>query len=207
MVQIVSSIHSGRTIEVGNAGETYSEHLPQEHIPPHVHVRPHWMTLVSGAFLERSSGVLRLVLPGDEVYYAEDSPHEELFGRIRSVCLNLQEPQSVRADAPSWVARARDLAESAEVGRVSDLAQAAGVHRAYLARRVKAQFNTSLRSLRRSARLKQAAELVFTSDEPLGSIALEAGYYDQSHLNRDMTRWSGFTPGELRRYADQGRLG
>jgi AraC-like DNA-binding protein len=46
-------------------------------------------------------------------------------------------------------------------------------------------------------RFERAAALV-GSGAPLGQIALDAGYYDQSHFIREVRRFSGMTPGELR---------
>lgn len=47
-------------------------------------------------------------------------------------------------------------------------------------------------------RFERAAALV-GSGAPLGRIALEAGYYDQSHFVREFRRFSGMTPGDLLR--------
>jgi AraC-like DNA-binding protein len=37
---------------------------------------------------------------------------------------------------------------------------------------------------------------------PLARVALEAGYYDQSHFIRELRRFAGMTPGELRQRAE-----
>jgi AraC-like DNA-binding protein len=47
-------------------------------------------------------------------------------------------------------------------------------------------------------RFERAAALV-GSGAPLGRVALDAGYYDQSHLIREFRRFAGMTPGELSR--------
>lgn len=47
-------------------------------------------------------------------------------------------------------------------------------------------------------RFERAAALL-GSGAPLGRVALDAGYYDQSHIIRELRRFSGMTPGALRR--------
>ncbi|MFO0592035.1 MAG: AraC family transcriptional regulator [Polyangiaceae bacterium] len=47
-------------------------------------------------------------------------------------------------------------------------------------------------------RFERAAALV-GSGAPLGRIAQDAGYYDQSHFIREFRRFAGMTPGDLRR--------
>jgi AraC-like DNA-binding protein len=47
-------------------------------------------------------------------------------------------------------------------------------------------------------RFERAAALV-GAGTPLGQVAVDAGYYDQSHLIREFRRFAGMTPGDLRR--------
>lgn len=51
----------------------------------------------------------------------------------------------------------------------------------------------------RQYRLSRTCELLRESGLPLAQIAVDAGYYDQSHLTRDFVRRMGCTPGAYRR--------
>ncbi len=61
----------------------------------------------------------------------------------------------------------------------------------------------------RIVRFRRALELVQTSDAPLGSIAAEAGYYDQPHMNAEFAVHAAMTPQALRhaeRYPNSNHL-
>ncbi|ANQ85518.1 AraC family transcriptional regulator [Azoarcus olearius] len=67
-------------------------------------------------------------------------------------------------------------------------------------RRFLASYGQSLRSLRQQLRCSQVlAALV--SGQPkahsLADLAARFGYFDQSHLNRDLVRYTGYSPGQL----------
>jgi AraC family transcriptional regulator len=47
-------------------------------------------------------------------------------------------------------------------------------------------------------RVERAAQLLRESDEPLSTIALEAGFCDQSHMNRTFRRVLGRLPTAVR---------
>ena len=49
------------------------------------------------------------------------------------------------------------------------------------------------------ARLNAARNLLETTDKPLADIAIECGFYDQSHFSRIFTAERGLTPGHYRR--------
>lgn len=49
------------------------------------------------------------------------------------------------------------------------------------------------------ARLRKAKELLEHTDLPLAEIALEAGFYDQSHFSRTFKQAEGTTPGQYRK--------
>jgi AraC family transcriptional regulator len=104
---------------------------------------------------------------------------------------------------PPWLLRARDLAHARfrEPLRLAELAQEAQVHPGHLARAFRRHFRTSLGSYVRGLRLEWAAGRLLGSEESLASIALAAGFADQSHLTRAFKRFTGVTPGGYRRRA------
>jgi AraC-like DNA-binding protein len=49
----------------------------------------------------------------------------------------------------------------------------------------------------RILRFERARELIASGDDTLGRVALDAGYYDQAHLNRDFREFAHAAPTEL----------
>jgi len=80
---------------------------------------------------------------------------------------------------------------------VDDLAQACGVSAGHLARAFRRETGTSLHNFhvllalhRAKARLREHV--------PVAEAALDAGFYDQAHLNREFVRTFGMTPATFR---------
>jgi AraC family transcriptional regulator len=97
---------------------------------------------------------------------------------------------------PMWLRRVREEIEDTGWGvRVRHLAANAGVHPVYLARQFRRFFGSSVVSHRQRQRVRRAAELIASSSLPLSTIALQAGFADQSHLNRSFRAGTGLTPG------------
>jgi AraC-like DNA-binding protein len=86
-------------------------------------------------------------------------------------------------------------AESASIARI---ARSLSMSERQLERRFLDRVGTTPRRWASLRRFERAAALV-GSGAPLGRVALDAGYYDQSHFIRDFRRFAGVTPGELRR--------
>jgi AraC-like DNA-binding protein len=126
-------------------------------------------------------------------------------------------------DAPTWPARFRILDDTI-LGRVSDapepspgvawayhqllatagcirigaLASELGWSRKRLAARFREEVGLPAKSLARILRFRRALRLLeHDDDRSLGEIALDCGYFDQAHLNRDFRSFSGCTPTEL----------
>ena len=47
-------------------------------------------------------------------------------------------------------------------------------------------------------RARARAARIRDDGAPLGDVALDCGYYDQAHLNRDFRAFTGAAPGALR---------
>jgi AraC family transcriptional regulator len=106
----------------------------------------------------------------------------------------------VTGTPPQWLNAIVERLHDAPVElNLSELAAEAGVHPAHLARAFRKYFRTSPGEYARDVRLEHAIELLRTSREPIGTIALRAGFFDQSHFTRCVKRKTGMTPGELRR--------
>lgn len=101
-----------------------------------------------------------------------------------------------RHDPPGWLARVREEMDDVGAGvRVRDVAARAGVHPVYLARQFRRYFGSSVVSYLQRRRVTRAADLIASSSLPLSMVAFQAGFADQSHLNRSFRAGTGFTPG------------
>ena len=102
---------------------------------------------------------------------------------------------------PPWLLRAREVVHAGfrDPLRIADLALEADVHPGHLARAFRQHFRMTLGSYVRNLRLEWVATRLLSSEESLASLALAAGFADQSHLTRAFKRYSGLTPRAYRR--------
>lgn len=107
--------------------------------------------------------------------------------------------------APPWLGRAEDYvrANFRRPLRVADVAEAAGVHPAHLARVFREVHRVPVATFIRRLRLEWAADRLARSDEPIAAIAYAAGFADQSHLTRAFKAYSGETPRTYRETASR----
>ena len=108
------------------------------------------------------------------------------------------------APPPPWLVAVRHTLEG-ESTSVAALARRAGVHPVYLARRFRAHYGVSPAAYRARLRVQRAARVLLEAEGPLVTVALDAGYYDQPHMNRQIRAVTGLTPRALRRVS--GRIG
>ncbi|MGH9868526.1 MAG: helix-turn-helix domain-containing protein [Candidatus Polarisedimenticolia bacterium] len=101
---------------------------------------------------------------------------------------------------PAWLARVEELLREKFLEGVSlgELARVAGVHRVHLVRTFREHNSTSPGAYQRELRLQWASDRLAHSDDPLGLIAHEAGFTDQSHFCRMFRRFTGLTPSRFR---------
>jgi AraC family transcriptional regulator len=101
---------------------------------------------------------------------------------------------------PAWLAEVRELLDAGVGERLgaAKLAAAVGVHPTHLARVFRAHQGMTLGEYARQLRLEWAARQLASTDIPLASLAVEAGFADQSHFTRAFKRWTGLTPGQFR---------
>jgi len=126
----------------------------------------------------------------------------ELDGIVTELLAQVSRRQGRPASGgpPSWLRLAREMVLDADPAACSlaEVACAVGVHRVHLARAFRDHYGEPIGRLGRRVRLQRALRLL---DEglPLARVAAEAGYADQSHLTRDVTRRFGVPPARLRR--------
>jgi AraC family transcriptional regulator len=82
---------------------------------------------------------------------------------------------------------------------LQDAAVATGTHPVYLARAFRKAYHTTVGDYVRLLRVRHASDLIVDTDMPLGEVAIECGFTDQSHLNRAFREMVGLTPATYRR--------
>ena len=86
----------------------------------------------------------------------------------------------------------------AEVIRVADLADTAGISSAQLDRRMRRVFGLTPKQYLLRVRVDHAAHLLADTDTPLATIAATAGFYDQPDFTRRFARLTNQTPAQFR---------
>lgn len=81
---------------------------------------------------------------------------------------------------------------------LAQVAQAAEVHPVYLGHAFRQEFGETLGEYLNRVRVRAAAERLANSTLPLSAIALDFGFYDQSHFTRIFRQFTGATPGAFR---------
>ncbi|HKR63019.1 MAG TPA: AraC family transcriptional regulator [Thermoanaerobaculia bacterium] len=110
----------------------------------------------------------------------------------------LRTPSALRA--PSWLVRARDFIHEHATERVTlrEIANAADVHPASLVRAFRAHLRCTPGDYVRTIRIEEAKRALMTTSRTAAEIALDAGFYDQSHFTNAFRRATGMTPREYR---------
>jgi AraC family transcriptional regulator len=101
---------------------------------------------------------------------------------------------------PKWLERSREELRERflEPPGTEELAAAAGVPGAHLARAFRAQYGESPGEFARRLRLEWAADRLVRTDVGLACLAVQAGFADQSHFTRAFKRRYGLAPGRYR---------
>jgi AraC-like DNA-binding protein len=87
------------------------------------------------------------------------------------------------------------LVESGGAVPIGELAAELGWSRRHLAARFRSELGMTPKALARLLRFERAAARLRAGDD-LADLALDAGYYDQAHFNRDFRAFAGTTPTE-----------
>lgn len=124
---------------------------------------------------------------------------EGLALEIVALAARLHDRGRIGVPPPAWLLQAREIVHDRflEKLRVSDVASEVGVHPVHLSRIFRRHYGSPIGSYLRALRLDWAAERLL-GDESLATIALEAGFADQSHFTNTFRRHMGVTPGQYR---------
>jgi AraC-like DNA-binding protein len=114
--------------------------------------------------------------------------------------------REVPALSPEVVWLRRQLVASQGTARVEPLMDETGWSRRHLTEHFRRQLGISPKAYARLLRFQHAGALLLErrAGGTLADVAMEAGYYDQSHLSRDFAALAGMTPGS---YAADARSG
>jgi len=106
---------------------------------------------------------------------------------------------------PDWLSNAARLIHSdySHSIRLSQVAAAAGVHPVTLAVAFRRQFGKSVGRYVTDLRITHAKQELENTQRPIAEIALEAGFYDESHMGRVFRARFGISPGAIRRQSIQ----
>jgi PAS domain S-box-containing protein len=91
------------------------------------------------------------------------------------------------------------LSDYAEPHSAEDLAAKVGLSVSQFNRQFKKKFHTTPRSYLTSVRMNAACHLLVSSDLPISDIALQTGFYDQSHFSNQFLRHRDMSPSQYRR--------
>jgi transcriptional regulator GlxA family with amidase domain len=80
-----------------------------------------------------------------------------------------------------------------------DIAAAIGLSKSHFSRAFKSTLGASPMAYVAARRVERAKRMMVVSAESLAEVALDCGFADQSHLNRQFRRAMGVTPGQWRR--------
>jgi len=99
-----------------------------------------------------------------------------------------------------WLSEAYELLHERfrELPTAAQIAAQVGVHPAHLARAFRSHYRESIGGCVRRLRLEWAAVELVRSDTRLVSLAIEAGFVDQSHFTRAFKKQFGMTPARYR---------
>jgi len=141
------------------------------------------------------AGAMRLATAFVEAGIAGDGSSAEIAGTD----LVAANDDSTERNAPVWLRHlSNDLADAgmAEIN-VAERAREAGVHPAHASRLFRRCYGASITEYAQAHSVRRAvAELL--GEATLSEIALDAGFYDQAHMNRVFRRVLGRTPASQR---------
>jgi AraC family transcriptional regulator len=126
---------------------------------------------------------------------------EGLSLEIMATASRSHEARAWRERSPKWMARALEYAHAHYRGApcVAEMAAAAGVHPAHLARGFRRELGIGVATYVRQLRIQWAAVQLTSTRDSIADIAMAAGFVDQSHFTRLFRRCHGLTPAEFRR--------
>jgi AraC family transcriptional regulator len=129
-------------------------------------------------------------------YCARETDEEPLRDALRQF-LQGTHTQAVR-EAPNWVQVMHQRLRHDATLSINDLARGIGRHPSWLGTAYRKATGEGLMETAARFRVERAAQLLRETGASCANIALEAGFCDQSHMNRTFRRLLGRAPSEVR---------
>jgi AraC family transcriptional regulator len=194
------------------AGETHSETFDESRVASfNVEIGPEWTQRMNefGILLDRPvefdrGDVVALAVRMLEELSATDSESalsmEALTWEILAAFGHAS--PSVEHSEPQWLRDAREVLDSRfeESLSLRSVARDVGVHPVHFAAAFRRFQGCSPGQYLRRRRFERARHLILDPDASLAEVATDAGFCDQSHLNRVFRRFTGMTPGQYRTF-------
>jgi AraC family transcriptional regulator len=136
-----------------------------------------------------------------ELHFPDRVSATAIDALVCSMIVAASRASSPAAMRPDWLERAIRLIERHGVEPLSlrDVAAAVGVAAERLAHRFKSDLGCTVGDYIRTVRVGCAAQLLAETDRSIGEIAMQAGFYDQSHFSKTFKDYTGMTPATFRR--------
>ncbi len=102
---------------------------------------------------------------------------------------------------PRWLRQARDMIDASYTHAMTLelISESVGVHPVHLSKEFPRYFGHSVTDFIRLRRVEYAQRELRASNVPIGQVALQAGFADQSHFNKTFKRMTGLTPSTYRK--------
>ena len=166
---------------------------------------PAWLRLRgAGVRLDRSlawsGGAVGLAAKRLAARLACPMADEQAIARATSDFLTMAlSAEAEPVPVPLWVRRVREWIAQEDELSTGDAARRLDLHPAYLARAYRHATGEGLADTWRRRRVEQASAMLRRTDVALAQVAAEAGFCDQSHMNRCFSAVLGRTPVSVRR--------
>lgn len=119
---------------------------------------------------------------------------QSLLLEILSKLQHLQ--NTVKSNKPQWVCKIEEILNDrlAETHTLEYLSKTADIHPVHLSRDFSRYFHYNLGAYIRNIRVEKALALMSQKEMTLTQVALQCGFFDQSHFTRSFRELNGITP-------------
>jgi AraC family transcriptional regulator len=200
------NLTEGNKKEIYNCGPGsllfHNWHEPHYNIKPdgfargfHIEIEPQWLTLLN-VDISSLKGSLNITHPDIKLLaysiFRESKVNDNIAGLVLNTLLAEvfsklgSYNESAVAGRPQWVTKIKEILHDrfADTLTLNYLAETASVHPTHLSRNFKKYFHCTIGEYLRKIRIEKALAMMSQPNIQLTDIALQCGFYDQSHFIR-----------------------